>query len=128
MPGYYLAFYVLNGQIAQSVEQRTENPCVAGSIPVLAKNKNPAMQGFFLARKKATCVAFVWNRNEGVVFASKTDRIGPDPRRDGRLARPREGIPVLAKSKKGPGKTRALFAFGQKKRQSLGVFMESNQR
>jgi hypothetical protein len=24
------------GQIAQSVEQRTENPCVAGSIPVLA--------------------------------------------------------------------------------------------
>ncbi len=27
---------VLCGQIAQSVEQRTENPCVAGSIPVLA--------------------------------------------------------------------------------------------
>jgi hypothetical protein len=26
----------LNGQIAQSVEQRTENPCVAGSIPALA--------------------------------------------------------------------------------------------
>ena len=25
-----------DGQIAQSVEQRTENPCVAGSIPVLA--------------------------------------------------------------------------------------------
>ena len=25
------------GFIAQSVEQRTENPCVAGSIPVLAK-------------------------------------------------------------------------------------------
>ena len=24
------------GQIAQMVEQRTENPCVAGSIPVLA--------------------------------------------------------------------------------------------
>ena len=24
------------GQIAQSVEQRTENPCVAGSIPALA--------------------------------------------------------------------------------------------
>ena len=24
------------GQIAQLVEQRTENPCVAGSIPVLA--------------------------------------------------------------------------------------------
>ena len=26
----------LSGQIAQSVEQRTENPCVAGSIPALA--------------------------------------------------------------------------------------------
>ena len=25
-----------NGQIAQSVEQRTENPCVGGSIPPLA--------------------------------------------------------------------------------------------
>ena len=27
---------LLHGQIAQLVEQRTENPCVAGSIPVLA--------------------------------------------------------------------------------------------
>jgi hypothetical protein len=27
---------MVNGQIAQMVEQRTENPCVAGSIPVLA--------------------------------------------------------------------------------------------
>src|SRR5476649_260361 len=26
------------GQIAQSVEQRTENPCVGGSIPPLATN------------------------------------------------------------------------------------------
>ena len=25
-----------NGQVAQSVEQRTENPCVGGSIPPLA--------------------------------------------------------------------------------------------
>jgi hypothetical protein len=31
----YLSFLKL-GQIAQLVEQRTENPCVAGSIPVLA--------------------------------------------------------------------------------------------
>ena len=29
-------FLISSGQIAQSVEQRTENPCVAGSIPVLA--------------------------------------------------------------------------------------------
>jgi hypothetical protein len=28
--------YIFYGQIAQTVEQRTENPCVAGSIPVLA--------------------------------------------------------------------------------------------
>jgi hypothetical protein len=38
--GKYFYLVVLsfreNGQIAQSVEQRTENPCVAGSIPVLA--------------------------------------------------------------------------------------------
>jgi hypothetical protein len=27
-----------NGQVAQLVEQRTENPCVAGSIPALATN------------------------------------------------------------------------------------------
>ena len=26
------------GQVAQLVEQRTENPCVAGSIPALATN------------------------------------------------------------------------------------------
>lgn len=29
-------FHFLHGQIAQVVEQRTENPCVAGSTPVLA--------------------------------------------------------------------------------------------
>jgi hypothetical protein len=27
------------GQVAQLVEQRTENPCVDGSIPPLATNK-----------------------------------------------------------------------------------------
>ncbi len=27
------------GQVAQLVEQRTENPCVGGSIPSLATNK-----------------------------------------------------------------------------------------
>ena len=27
-----------SGQVAQSVEQRTENPCVGGSIPPLATN------------------------------------------------------------------------------------------
>ena len=32
----YVFSYIFCGQIAQTVEQRTENPCVAGSIPVLA--------------------------------------------------------------------------------------------
>ena len=40
------------------VEQRTENPCVAGSIPVLA-NFLPK-----LARKKAKVLAFLWNRTD----------------------------------------------------------------
>jgi hypothetical protein len=56
------------GQIAQSVEQRTENPCVAGSIPVLAKT-NPALQGFFLTGKKAKSLAFVWYRSEAAYRA-----------------------------------------------------------
>lgn len=33
---FFTIFLSCFGQIAQSVEQRTENPCVAGSIPVLA--------------------------------------------------------------------------------------------
>jgi hypothetical protein len=33
-PAYQLV--APNGQVAQLVEQRTENPCVAGSIPALA--------------------------------------------------------------------------------------------
>jgi hypothetical protein len=56
------------GQIAQLVEQRTENPCVAGSIPVLAK----FLLQKFVPRKKAKSLAFVWNRSEGrCFFASK---------------------------------------------------------
>ena len=41
---FWHTHFLLNryGQIAQSVEQRTENPCVAGSIPVLA---NPSLVG-----------------------------------------------------------------------------------
>ena len=40
-------FYVLNAQIAQLVEQRTENPRVTGSIPVL---------GIFILCKRKDCV------------------------------------------------------------------------
>ena len=31
-----LRLSIVGGQVAQLVEQRTENPCVAGSIPALA--------------------------------------------------------------------------------------------
>ena len=42
---------MLYAQIAQSVEQRTENPRVAGSIPALGTNIKPvrySLTGFFM--------------------------------------------------------------------------------
>ena len=33
---YYISNDLQHGEIAQLVEQRTENPCVVGSIPTLA--------------------------------------------------------------------------------------------
>ena len=36
----YIIEITFNGQIAQSVEQRTENPRVGGSIPSLATTSN----------------------------------------------------------------------------------------
>jgi hypothetical protein len=36
-----------NGAVAQSVEQRTENPCVAGSIPAHTTSKAPEKSGAF---------------------------------------------------------------------------------
>ncbi len=54
------------GQIAQMVEQRTENPCVAGSIPVLAKTKTLQMQGFFGQKKRQSLGVFK-NRSERLV-------------------------------------------------------------
>ena len=42
------------GEIAQSVEQRTENPCVAGSIPALATNRlGQRWTGFIASKKRA---------------------------------------------------------------------------
>src|SRR5690242_2473720 len=41
---------VSNGQVAQSVEQRTENPCVGGSIPPLATKVSSAYPKFPKAR------------------------------------------------------------------------------
>ncbi len=36
------------GQVAQLVEQRTENPCVGGSIPSLATKQIKGLRGFFM--------------------------------------------------------------------------------
>ena len=36
-----------DGAVAQSVEQRTENPCVAGSIPAHTTKASAEMPGFF---------------------------------------------------------------------------------
>ncbi len=36
------------GAVAQLVEQRTENPCVAGSIPAHTTKKAQQMLGFFM--------------------------------------------------------------------------------
>ncbi len=53
--GLCLAFFL--GRIAQSVEQRIENPCVGGSIPPLATTLKPLkfndLRGFLLAEEKA---------------------------------------------------------------------------
>ena len=42
----------LNGAVAQLVEQRTENPCVGGSIPPHTTKTSAAMLGFFVLYKK----------------------------------------------------------------------------
>ena len=37
---FYLCPHQKGGDVAQLVEQRTENPCVGGSIPSITTNKN----------------------------------------------------------------------------------------
>jgi hypothetical protein len=37
----------VNSAVAQSVEQRTENPCVAGSIPAHTTKRSRILSGFF---------------------------------------------------------------------------------
>ena len=53
-PGWNLGFkdlqiLTLDGAVAQSVEQRTENPCVGGSIP--PHTTDPAKAGFFIVHR-----------------------------------------------------------------------------
>ena len=44
----------MDGSVAQSVEQRTENPCVGGSIPPGATQTPSEMLGFFVLYKKGS--------------------------------------------------------------------------
>ncbi len=45
-----MAQYKGLAQIAQLVEQRTENPCVAGSIPALGTLKSPLLYYFHIKK------------------------------------------------------------------------------
>ena len=40
------------GDVAQSVEQRTENPCVGGSIPSITTERQSEMVAFFYSAKR----------------------------------------------------------------------------
>ena len=58
---FYIDLHTLKnkkGTIAQLVEQRTENPCVPGSIPggTTRKKPPPLSGGFFLRNARYTCV------------------------------------------------------------------------
>ena len=59
-----------HAQVAQSVEQRIENPRVGGSIPPLGttNNKSLALRGFFVRLHKARMRASNW-------FAKQPDRL-----------------------------------------------------
>jgi hypothetical protein len=50
-----------NGLVAQSVEQRIENPCVGGSIPPRATNikRLAAMQAFFIELVQSFWMFFI---------------------------------------------------------------------
>ena len=37
---------IFGGSVAQTVEQRTENPCVGGSIPSRATNEKASLEAF----------------------------------------------------------------------------------
>ena len=50
------------GWVAQSVEQRTENPCVGGSIPSPATNFNRRVEVFY-SRPQAACGAVARQRD-----------------------------------------------------------------
>ncbi len=52
MPLYLHSQFYATGALAQLVEQRTENPCVPGSIPGGTTIKNPNIRSGFLVFKR----------------------------------------------------------------------------
>ena len=88
----FLSQYHFNflGQIAQLVEQRTENPCVAGSIPVLAKITHLWWVFFWPERTATVCRSsgIEVKRPAGRKLAFRTGTRGG--------ALPPKRIPVLA--------------------------------
>ena len=55
----FLQPQIQGGAVAQLVEQRTENPCVTGSIPVSATSKEAATSSFFCIKTEAVCLYFI---------------------------------------------------------------------
>ena len=73
VPGRH--FFIF-GFIAQLVEQRTENPCVTGSIPVEATNKKvPVNLEFFLfddsLRLKSPCQIYKAKKSNGLFLSTR---------------------------------------------------------
>ena len=50
------------GTLAQLVEQRTENPCVPGSIPGGTTKKSLALLGIFFLKPKKLSLLFLRNK------------------------------------------------------------------
>lgn len=77
--------YLVDGQVAQSVEQRTENPCVGGSIPPLATKiqrpivlswvfsfKSPAGHARSLPQSSQSVVAWAIQGNHDSILCPKS--------------------------------------------------------
>ena len=64
-----------DGDVAQSVEQRTENPCVVGSIPIVP-TKRPQIEVFFYFYPMATHLKNLDNFNASGLQSIENKRIG----------------------------------------------------
>jgi hypothetical protein len=61
-PTFAPTFNSSPGDVAQLVEQRTENPCVGGSIPSITTGQKPSRKrGLFLLVQQWYNILFLWN-------------------------------------------------------------------